>query len=195
MRRMKMNYLYGFLSYISFKMNMPTFARGFFKKSLSMKPGSKEPAVSLYLRRSHHAPLLEMIDRSNVNNQYQAFLKAVVHRHERNYKRAYQYIANDDNENMLNLKVRLLYDLKNFRGLVALSKAGHDILPHLNAKQQRTLVKYLVSANNFEDAERLFENSKVENEELFNDLEAAKDDIFYKYNWRQYKARILELED
>src|SRR5699024_10513360 len=74
-RRMSMNDLYGFLSYISFKLNMPTFARGFFKKSLSMEIGKKEPGISLYLRSSNHAPVLEIIERSNVNNQYQAYLK------------------------------------------------------------------------------------------------------------------------
>src|SRR5699024_5622445 len=96
-----MNYLYGFLSYISFKLNMPTFTRGFFKKSLSMEIGKKEPAVSLFVRSSAHAPLLEIIERVNVNNEYKAYLKAVVHRHERNYKRAYQYIANDNNVNII----------------------------------------------------------------------------------------------
>src|SRR5699024_12475923 len=107
-----MNYLYGFLSYISFKLNMPTFARGFFKKSLSMEIGSKEPGISLFVRSSNHAPLLEIIERVNVNNEYKAYLKAVVHRHERNYKKAYHYIANDNNMNIINFKVRLLYELK-----------------------------------------------------------------------------------
>src|SRR5699024_3606323 len=190
---MSMNYLYGFLSYISFKLNMPTFARGFFKKSLSMKIGAKEPGISLYLRSSNHAPVLEIIERSNVNNQYQAYLKALVHRHERNYKRAYQYIANDSNPELLNLKVRLLYDLKNFKDIVALSKQGNDILKNLNENQQRTLIKYLVSRNNFEDAETLFKNTSVRNDVLYADLEAAKDDIFYKYNWRQYRDKILDL--
>jgi len=190
-----MNYLYGFLSYISFKLNMPTFARGFFKKSLSMKMGAKEPGISLYLRSSNHAPILEIIERSNVNNQYQAYLKAMVHRHERNYKKAYRYIANDNNPDILNLKVRLLYNLKNFKSIVALSEQGNDVLKHLADNQQRTLVKYLASRNNFEDAEALFKNSEVKNDELFEDLEAAKDDIFYKYNWRQYKDKILDLNE
>lgn len=190
-----MNYLYGLLSYISFKLNMPTFARGFFKKSLSMKIGSKEPGISLYLRSSNHAPILEIIERSNVNNQYQAYLKAMVHRHERNYKKAYRYIANDNNPDILNLKVRLLYNLKNFKNIVALSEQGNDVLKHLTESQQRTLVKYLASRNNFEDAEALFKNSSVKNDALFEDLEAAKDDIFYKYNWRQYKDKILDLNE
>ena len=190
-----MNYLYGFLSYISFKLNMPTFARGFFKKSLSMKMGAKEPGISLYLRSSNHAPILEIIERCNVNNQYQAYLKAMVHRHERNYKKAYRYIANDNNPDILNLKVRLLYNLKNFKSIVALSEQGNDVLKHLTDNQQRTLVKYLASRNNFEDAEALFRNSEVQNDALFEDLEAAKDDIFYKYNWRQYKEKILDLNE
>lgn len=192
---MNMNYLYAFLSYISFKMNMPTFARGFFKKSLSMKIGAKEPGISLYLRSSNHAPVLEIIERNNVNNQYQAYLKAMVHRHERNYKRAYRYIANDNNPETMNLKVRLLYDLKNFKDIVVLSKQGNDILKILNENQQRTLIKYLVSRNNFEDAETLFKNTSVRNDALYADLEAAKDDIFYKYNWRQYRDKILDLND
>src|SRR5699024_7414332 len=192
---MSMNYLYGFLSYISFKLNMPTFARGFFKKSLSMKMGAKEPGISLYLRSSNHAPVLEIIERSNLNNQYQAYLKATVHRHERNYKKAYQYIANDNNPDILNLKVRLMYDLKDFKSIVALSKQGYDILQNLIDSQQRTLVKYLISRNNFEDAGYLLKNSSVRNEALYEDFEAAKDDIFYKYNWRQYKDKILELDE
>ena len=174
---------------------MPTFARGFFKKSLSMEIGKKEPGISLYLRSSNHAPVLEIIERSNVNNQYQAYLKAMVHRHERNYKKAYQYIAHDNNPAILNLKARLMYDLKDFKGLVTLSKQGNDILQNLNDSQQRTLVKYLILRNNFEDAGYLFKNSSVRNEALFEDFEAAKDDIFYKYNWRQYKDKILELDE
>ena len=173
---------------------MPTFARGFFKKSLSMKIGVKEPGISLYLRSSNHAPILEIIERSNVNNQYQAYLKALVHRHERNYKKAYRYIANDNNPDILNLKVSLLYNLKNFKDIVALSEQGNDVLTHLTDNQQRTLVKYLASRNDFEDAEALFKNSSVRNDALFEDLEAAKDDIFYKYNWRQYKDKILDLD-
>src|SRR5699024_1157285 len=190
-----MNYLYGFLSYISFKLNMPTFARGFFKKSLSMKIGAKEPGISLYLRSSNHAPILEIIERSNVNNQYQAYLMAMVHRHERNYKRAYQYIANDNNPEILNLKVRQMYDLKDYKGLVALSKHGNDVQRNLNDSQQRTLVKYLASRNNFADAESLLKNASDINESLYEDFEAAKSDIFYKYNWNQYKNNILELPD
>src|SRR5699024_4717478 len=166
-----------------FKLNMPTFARGFFKKSLSMKIGAKEPGISLYLRSSNHAPILEIIERSNVNYQYQAYLMAMVHRHERNYKRAYQYIANENNPGILNLKVRLMYDLKDFKGLVALSKHDNDVLMNLNISQQRTLVKYLVSRNNFADAETLQENASVINESLYEDFEATKSDIFYKYNW------------
>src|SRR5699024_3543632 len=135
--------------------------------------------------------VLEIIERTNVNNQYQAYLKAMVHRHERNYKKAYRYIANDNNLDILNLKVRLLYDLKNFKELVALSKQDNDVLQNLNDSQQRTLVKYLVSINNFEDAEYLFKNSAVRNEKLIEDNEAAKDDVFYKYNWRQYKNKVL----
>ena len=160
-----------------------------------MKMGAKEPGISLYLRSSNHAPILEIIERCNVNNQYQAYLKAMVHRHERNYKKAYRYIANDNNPDILNLKVRLLYNLKNFKSIVALSEQGNDVLKHLTDNQQRTLVKYLASRNNFEDAEALFRNSEVQNDALFEDLEAAKDDIFYKYNWRQYKEKILDLNE
>src|SRR5699024_2412757 len=87
------------------------------------------------------------------------------------------------------------YDLKNFKELVALSKQDNDVLQNLNDSQQRTLVKYLVSRNNFEDAEYLFKNSAVRNEKLFEDLEAAKDDVFYKYNWRQYKDNVLNLDE
>src|SRR5699024_2946119 len=36
---------------------------------------------------------------------------------------------------------------------------------------------------------------EVKNDELFEDVEAAKDDIFYKYNWRQYKDKILDLNE
>src|SRR5699024_1116663 len=110
-----MNYLYGLLSYISFKLNMPTFTRGFFTKSLSMDIGQKEPSVSLFFRSSNHAPLLEIIERVNVNHEHKAYLKAVVHRHERNYKKAYQYIATDNNVTIIDFKVRLLYDLKDFK--------------------------------------------------------------------------------
>ena len=188
-----MNYFYALLSYISFKMNMPTFARGFFKKSLSMTMGSKEPGISLYLRSSNHAPVLEIIERSNVSNQYQAYLKAMVHRHERNYKRAYQYIANDNNPGILNLKVRLLYDMKKFKDIVSLSNQGNDVLKDLNENQQQTLIKYLISRNNFEDAESLFKHSSVKNDALIENLETAKNDIFYKYNWKQYKDKILDL--
>src|SRR5699024_6823052 len=105
------------------------------------------------------APLLEIIERVNVNNEYKAYLKAVVHRHERNYKKAYQYIANDNNMNIINFKVRLLYDLKDFKGIVSLSKQGNDVLQNLNDSQQRTVLKYLVSRNNFEDAESLLKNA------------------------------------
>lgn len=190
-----MNYLYGFLSYISFKLNMPTFTRGFFKKSLSMVIGKKEPAVSLFVRSANHAPLLEIIERVNVNNEYKAYLKAVVHRHERNYKKAYQYIANDNNVNIIDFKVRLLYDLKDFKEIVELSKQGHDVLTNLNESQQRTLIKYLVSRNNFADAESILRNASDINESLYEDFESAKSDIFYKYNWNQYKNNILELTD
>src|SRR5699024_12074567 len=142
-----------------------------------------------------HAPLLEIIERVNVNNEYKAYLKAVVHRHERNYKRAYQYIANDNNVNIIDFKVRLLYDLKNFKEIVILSKQGHDVLANLNDSQQRTLIKYLVSRNNFEDAESILKNASNINESLYEDFESAKSDIFYKYNWNQYKNNILELTD
>ena len=106
-----------------------------------MTMGSKEPGISLYLRSSNHAPVLEIIERSNVSNQYQAYLKAIVHRHERNYKRAYQYIANDNNPDILNLKVRLLYDMKKFKDIVSLSNQGNDVLKDLNENQQQTLIK------------------------------------------------------
>ncbi|WP_176754132.1 glycosyltransferase family 4 protein [Lacicoccus qingdaonensis] len=91
------------------------------------------------------------------------------------------------------MKVRLLYDLKDFKSIITLSKYGNDVLENLNDRQQRTLIKYLVSRNNFEDAEYLFKNFQINNEALYEDLEAAKDDVFYKYNWRQYKDKILEL--
>src|SRR5699024_10179221 len=129
------------------------------------------------------------------NNEYKAYLKAVVHRHERNYKKAYQYIANDNNMNIINFKVRLLYDLKDFKGIVSLSKQGNDVLQNLNDSQQRTVLKYLVSRNNFEDAESLLKNAANANESLYEDFESAKSDIFYKYNWNQYKNNVLELTD
>lgn len=190
-----MNYLYGLLSYISFKLNMPTFARGFFKRSLTMASGQKEPGISLYVRSSNHTALLEMIERINVPNSYKAYLKAVVHRHEKNYKRAYELIKNDNDPAVMSFKVRLLYDLKRMKEIVAVSKEGHDVLKDLTERQQKTILKYFLSQNMFDEVDRLLETSQVAGENLHHAYEDAKNDIFYKYTWTQYKSRILELDD
>src|SRR5699024_6539578 len=132
-------------------------------------------------------------ERNNSSNKYQAYLKSMIHKHKRNYKRAYQYIANDNNPGILNLKVRLLYDMKKFKDIVSLSNQGNDVLKDLNENQQQTLIKYFISRNNFEDAESLFKHSSVKNDALIENLETAKNDIYYKYNWKQYKDKILDL--
>lgn len=190
-----MNYIYSVLSYTSFKLNMPTFARGFFKKSLTNRVGRKEPGISLYVRSSNHAALLEMIERVNVNNEYKAYLKALVHRHEKNYKRAYELIENDNNPEIIGFKVRLLYDLKRMKEIVEVSQKGHDVLENLTEKQQQTVLKYFLSQNMFESADRLLKESKKASENLREVYEDAKNNVFYRYTWRQYKARILELND
>ncbi|MFD2830025.1 glycosyltransferase [Corticicoccus populi] len=190
-----MNYLYSVLSYTSFKLNMPTFARGFFKKSLSMKTGSKEPGISLYVRGAEHAALFEIIERVNVDNEYKAYLKALVHRHEKNYKRAYELIENDNNPEILGFKVRLLYDLKRMKDIVDVSRQGHDVLKDLTDKQQQTILKYFLTQNMFEEADRILKESQAANENLYNAYEDAKNNIFYKYTWTQYKTRVLELDD
>src|SRR5699024_6846901 len=90
-----MKYLQGILSYIALKYNMPVVSRHILQLRLSTKIGKSEPGLSCFLRKSGHLTFLDLIDRMRLDNDYEAYLKALILRHEKNYRRSLEMIEND----------------------------------------------------------------------------------------------------
>src|SRR5699024_11610537 len=81
-----MRYLQGIISYVTLKYNMPVVSRHILKLSLTKKVGKAEPGLSYFLRKSEHLTLMDLIDHMRLQNDYEAYLKALILGHEKNYK-------------------------------------------------------------------------------------------------------------
>src|SRR5699024_11564611 len=73
-----MRYLQGIISYMTLKYNMPVVSRHILKLSLTKKIGAHEPGLSFFLRQSEHLTLMDMIDNMRLQNNYEAYLKAII---------------------------------------------------------------------------------------------------------------------
>src|SRR5699024_3614602 len=165
------------------------------RKSLTKRIGSKEGGISIYLRKSNHSMLLQQINNMNLNSDYKMFLNALIYRHEKKYMEAYRLIENIENKNVLNLKVKLLYDLKLLEPIISLSNKNIDVLKYLETDQQFNLISYLVSRNLYDEAEQMIQITDQNKDFLIEQFEEDKSDIYYKYNWKQYVRNFLGLKD
>src|SRR5699024_11689235 len=104
-----MKYLQGILSYLALKYNMPVVSRHILKLSLSKKIGNNEPGLSFFLRKSGHLTLLDLIGRMRLENNYEAYLKALILRHEKNYRGSLEMIENDSSNAHVHIKSKLYY--------------------------------------------------------------------------------------
>lgn len=190
-----MKYILGLISYITLQSNFQSISKLFLRKSLTKKIGSKEGGISIYLRKSNHTMLLHQINNMNLDSDYKMFLNSLVHRHEKKYIEAYRIIENIAHPEILNLKIKLLYDLKMLGPIISLSNKNIDILKYLETDQQFNLISYLVSRNLYDEAEQLIQITDQEKDLLIEQFEEDKSDIYYKYTWRQYASNFLGLKD
>lgn len=190
-----MKYLMGVLSYTGLKLNMSTISRGFLRKGLTKKVGSKEPSLSVFLRTSSHVPLMELVSSLNLDGDYKAYVSAIVLKHEKNFKAAYRLIENINNKGILEFRTKLLYDMKEISGLASLANKGEDVLLHLSDEQKANLIGYLTSRNMYDVAEEMIQSTKVEKDFLIQQLESDKENVFLKYNWNSYKENILGISE
>ncbi|WP_411843702.1 glycosyltransferase family 4 protein [Salinicoccus sp. HZC-1] len=190
-----MTYILGIISYVALQLNFQSVSRFFLRKSLTKKTGSKEGGISIYLRKSNHSMLLHQINNMNLNSDYKMFLNALIYRHEKKYVEAYRMIENIENQDVLNLKIKLLYDLKMLEPIISLSNKNIDILKYLKTDQQSNLVSYLVSRNLYDEAEQLIQITDQDKDLLIEQFEEDKSDIYYKYSWRQYALNFLGIKD
>ncbi|WP_020006178.1 glycosyltransferase family 4 protein [Salinicoccus albus] len=186
-----MTYILGVVSYIALKFNFQSVSKFALRKSLTNQMGEKEGGLSIYLRRSGHSMLLHHINNMNIDSQYKLYLNALVYRHEKKYPDAYRLIENIDSPRVLFLKVKLLYDLKLLDSIVALSNKDVDVLKYLKTDQRFNLMSYLVRRNMYDEAEQLIQITEVEKDLLIEQFEDDKNDVFYKYTWRQYADKFL----
>lgn len=190
-----MTYILGIIAYIALQLNFQSVSRFVLRKSLTKKIGSKEGGISIYLRKSNHSMLLHQINNMNLHSDYKMFLSALIYRHEKKYTEAYRLIENIENPDVLNLKVKLLYDLKLLEPIIGLSNKNIDVLKYLETDQQFNLISYLVSRNLYDEAEQLIQITEQDKDLLIEQFEDDKSDIYYKYSWRQYALNFLGLKD
>ena len=126
-----MRYLQGIISYMTLKYNMPVVSRHILKLSLTKKIGAHEPGLSFFLRQSEHLTLMDMIDNMRLQNNYEAYLKALILRHEKNYKGSLDMVANDRNKALVPFKTKLYYNLKRYDDVVHIADSGYDVLGEL----------------------------------------------------------------
>ncbi|MBF0752634.1 glycosyltransferase [Jeotgalicoccus nanhaiensis] len=187
-----MRYLQGIISYVTLKYNMPVVSRHILKLSLTKKVGKAEPGLSYFLRKSEHLTLMDLIDHMRLQNDYEAYLKALILRHEKNYKGSLEMVANDRNKALVPFKTKLYYNLKRFDEIEKIASAGYDVLGKLSADQQEILVRNLLKNNKYQLIEKMIdvtEKNKTDLEELYHQ---EKDDLFYQYSWSNYRENILE---
>ena len=187
-----MRYLQGIISYVTLKYNMPVVSRHILKLSLSKKIGGQEPGLSFFLRKSEHLTLMDLIDNMRLQNDYEAYLKALILRHEKNYKGSLEMVANDRNKALVPFKTKLYYNLKRYDDVVHIADSGHDVLAELTEEQRLVIVRNLMKDNQYETIEKMIERTsknKMQLEELYHQ---EKDDLYYQYSWSQYRTMILE---
>src|SRR5699024_8445771 len=187
-----MRYLQAIISYVTLKYNMPVVSRHILKLSLTKKVGKAEPGLSYFLRKSEHLTLMDLIDHMRLQNDYEAYLKALILRHEKNYKGSLEMVANDRNKALVPFKTKLYYNLKRFDEIEKIASSGYDVLGKLSADQQEILVRNLLKNNKYQLIEKMIdvtEKNKTNLEELYHQ---EKDDLFYQYSWSNYRENILE---
>ena len=187
-----MRYLQGIISYVTLKYNMPVVSRHILKLSLTKKVGKAEPGLSYFLRKSEHLTLMDLIDHMRLQNDYEAYLKALILRHEKNYKGSLEMVANDRNKALVPFKTKLYYNLKRYEDVVNIADSGYDVLGELTEEQQIVLVRNLIKENYYETIEKMISQTgknKMQLEELYHH---EKDDLYYKYSWSQYRTTVLD---
>lgn len=187
-----MRYLQGIISYVTLKYNMPIISRHILKLSLTKKIGGHEPGLSFFLRKSEHLTLIDLIDNMRLQNDYEAYLKALILRHEKNYKGSLEMVANDRNKALVPFKTKLYYNLKRFDEVVHIAGTGHDVLGELTEEQKLVLVRNLIKDNQYETIERMIaqtDENKAQLEELYHQ---EKDDLYYQYSWSKYRTTLLD---
>ena len=190
-----MKYLQGILSYFALKYNMPVVSRHILKLSLSKKIGKSEPGLSFFLRKSGHLTLLDLIDRMRLDNDYEAYLKALILRHEKNYRGSLEMIENDRSKALVPFKTKLYYNLKRFDDVKSIAHSGHDVLGELSDDQQETLVRHLLKQNQYQTIEHMIEQKHGDKKHLEEMYNREKDDLYYQYSWSSYRVNILGIED
>lgn len=187
-----MRYLQGIISYVTLKYNMPVLSRHILKLSLTKKVGKPEPGLSFYLRKSEHLTVIDLIDNMRLQNDYEAYLKALVLRHEKNYKGSLEMIANDRNKALIPFKTKLYYNLKQFDDIVQVANSGYDVFGDLSVEQQEILLRNLLKRNEYQLIEKMIESTNKNKEGLEELYFQEKDDLFYQYSWSNYRENILE---
>ena len=190
-----MRYLQGIISYVTLKYNMPVLSRHILKLSLTKKVGRPEPGLSFYLRKSEHLTVLDLVDNMRLQNDYEAYLKALILRHEKNYKGSLEMIANDRNKALVPFKTKLYYNLKRFDDITQIANSGYDVLSELSADQQEILLRNLLKENEYQLIEKMIEKTGKNKSGLEELYHQEKDDLFYQYSWSNYRENILENVD
>lgn len=186
-----MRYLQGIISYMTLKYNMPVVSRHILKLSLTKKIGAHEPGLSFFLRQSEHLTLMDMIDNMRLQNNYEAYLKALILRHEKNYKGSLDMVVNDRNKALVPFKTKLYYNLKRYDDVVHIADSGYDVLGELTEEQQVVLVRNLMKDNHYETIEKMIDQTEKNKNQLLNMYHQEKDDLYYQYSWSQYRVMIL----
>ena len=187
-----MRYLQGIISYVTLKYNMPVFSRHILKLSLTKKIGRPEPGLSFFLRKSEHLTVIDLIDNMRLQNDYEAYLKALVLRHEKNYRGSLEMIANDRNKALIPFKTKLYYNLKQFDDITQIANSGYDVFGELSTDQQEILLRNLLKANEYQLIEKMIESTKKNKSNLEELYLQEKDDLFYQYSWSNYRENILD---
>src|SRR5699024_8630602 len=186
-----MRYLQGIISYMTLKYNMPVVSRHILKLSLTKKIGAHEPGLSFFLRQSEHLTLMDMIDNMRLQNNYEAYLKALILRHEKNYKGSLDMVVNDRNKALVPFKTKLYYNLKRYDDVVHIADSGYDVLGELTEEQQVVLVRNLMKDNHYETIEKMIDQTEKNKNQLLDMYHQEKDDLYYQYSWSQYRVMIL----
>ncbi|CAM2895237.1 glycosyltransferase family 4 protein [Salinicoccus roseus] len=190
-----MRYLSGIASYAAWRLNQSGLSKVVLKWGLTGEIGQDEHALSIYLRRSKHFYLLGQLEELNLKAPYKNYLAAVILKHERSYKAAWRKIQSMDHPGIVPFKVRLLYDMKHLKELVKLINDGVDVLSSLNTDQKYNLLRYLLSANYYSEAELMVRSTADQMPELMEFLEEEKNDTYTKYTWTSYKEGVLHLQE
>ena len=170
---------------------MPVLSRHILKLSLTKKVGRPEPGLSFYLRKSEHLTVLDLVDNMRLQNDYEAYLKALILRHEKNYKGSLEMIANDRNKALVPFKTKLYYNLKRFDDITQIANSGYDVLGELSSDQQEILLRNLLKENEYQLIEKMIEKTGKNKSGLEELYHQEKDDLFYQYSWSNYRENIL----